>query len=55
MAPVAAIENLLAMHAHWHLHTLPGIDHHPFLSEPDMCLSLITAKKDALWKKGSSQ
>ena len=46
MAPVAAIEKLMATHPRWRLCVLPGVDHHPFLRDPNGCLALVTAKEE---------
>jgi pimeloyl-ACP methyl ester carboxylesterase len=47
MAPLVAVERLLAMHPRWHLRVLKGIDHHPFLRDPQACLELITRERKA--------
>lgn len=41
MAPVQAIEHLLANGVHGNLHVLGEVDHHPFLRNPEKCLELI--------------
>lgn len=41
MAPLAQIERLAARRPAWRLWVLPGIDHHPFLRDPDGCLTVI--------------
>ncbi len=41
VAPFAAIKRLAAEHPGWHLVGLDGIDHHPFLRTPYLCLSYI--------------
>lgn len=41
MAPISAIERLVAQHPRWRLHVLQDVDHHPFLREPEACLRLI--------------
>jgi len=43
MAPLAAIERLTARRPHWRLQVLPGVDHHPFLRDPEACMALIDA------------
>lgn len=43
MAPVAAIQRLASSHPRWRLRILPGVDHHPFLRDPQGCLALIDA------------
>ncbi len=50
MAPVGAIERLTATNPRWCLRVLTGVDHHPFLRDPDGCLALI----DALLTSSSS-
>ena len=41
MAPVGAIRRLTENLARGRLHVLPGVDHHPFLRNPEKCLALI--------------
>jgi pimeloyl-ACP methyl ester carboxylesterase len=41
IAPVAAIEQLVAAQPQWRLRVFPGVDHHPFLRNPDGCLALV--------------
>lgn len=43
LAPVAAIEQLTASHPCWRLRVIAGVDHHPFLRDPNGCLALIDA------------
>lgn len=40
-APLEAIQHLTENQARWQLHKLPGVDHHPFLRNPEKCISLI--------------
>ena len=42
MAPAEAVERLIALHPRWNLNIFPGVDHHPFLRQPEACLELIT-------------
>jgi len=44
MAPVDSVERLIALHPRWRLQIIPGVDHHPFLRKPELCLELITTK-----------
>jgi pimeloyl-ACP methyl ester carboxylesterase len=41
MAPLSHIEELAARHSGWRLWVLPGVDHHPFLRDPEGCLAAI--------------
>lgn len=41
MVPVGAIQLLTASQNRGRLHVLPGVDHHPFLRNPEKCLELI--------------
>ncbi len=41
MAPIQAVELLLANGVHGVLHVLDQVDHHPFLRSPEKCLELI--------------
>ena len=43
MAPVGALESLIAVRSSWSLQVLKGVDHHPFLRDPDRCAKLIDA------------
>ncbi len=42
-APLEHIEELAAGHSRWRLWVLPGVDHHPFLRDPDGCMAAIDA------------
>jgi pimeloyl-ACP methyl ester carboxylesterase len=46
MAPLTAIERLMATQPRWRLCVLPGVDHHPFLRDPNGCLALITTREE---------
>ncbi len=41
MAPVDAVKQLAVVCPQWRLRVLPGVDHHPFLRDPDGCLTQI--------------
>lgn len=41
MAPLAHIEELAKRHSGWRLWVLPGVDHHPFLRDPESCLAAL--------------
>ena len=41
MAPYKPIERLAAKHPRWRLWVARGVDHHPFLRQPDACLAQI--------------
>lgn len=41
MAPLRLIEQVARSQPQWRLHIMPGVDHHPFLRDPDGCLALI--------------
>ncbi len=43
MAPVAAVQRLAASDPRWRLSVMPGVDHHPFLRDPEGCLAMIDA------------
>ena len=43
MAPLPHIEELAAEGSRWRLRVLRGVDHHPFLRDPDGCLATIDA------------
>lgn len=47
MAPVETIERLVAKDTRWRLALMPGVDHHPFLRDPQACLTLINAMVSA--------
>jgi len=40
MAPLPAIEHCVLNNVNWELSVLPGVDHHPFLRQTDLCLDL---------------
>ncbi|MFQ6004458.1 MAG: alpha/beta fold hydrolase [Woeseia sp.] len=44
MAPLRAIVRLTATHPGWRLRVLTGVDHHPFLRDPEGCLAPIDAR-----------
>lgn len=41
IAPLARIRQLAAYEPRWRLWVLPGVDHHPFLRDPEGCLTVI--------------
>lgn len=41
IAPVAAVQRLAASDPRWRVSVMPGVDHHPFLRDPEGCLRLI--------------
>jgi len=41
MAPLGAVQHLVGGRTRWRLEVFPGVDHHPFLRNPEGCLSLI--------------
>ncbi len=40
-APLSGVQQLMAGHSDWQLHTLAGSDHHPMLRDPHWCLQAI--------------
>jgi pimeloyl-ACP methyl ester carboxylesterase len=44
MAPLAAVKSVASSHSDWRIFVLPGVDHHPFLRNPEFCLEIITSQ-----------
>lgn len=40
-APIAGVQMLVGERSYWHLEVLDGIDHHPWLRQPDVCAAMI--------------
>lgn len=46
-APLAGVRKLAESRPNWRIHILAGVDHHPFLRRPDVCLQAIEAQQAA--------
>jgi pimeloyl-ACP methyl ester carboxylesterase len=40
-APLAGVQQLAEKRPNWHVEVLTGIDHHPWLRQPDICSTLV--------------
>ncbi len=49
-APIDQIRDLAAQRASWSLVELSGVDHHPWLRQPEVCAGLITARSDHVYE-----
>ncbi len=47
-APIESARALASGRARWKFHSLDGVDHHPWLREPQQCMNLIVAWVDQL-------
>ena len=43
VAPLAGVLTLAGKRRNWRVQVLPGVDHHPLLRAPDVCLQAIGA------------